>query len=198
MEQNEIQWDRLLKVRTSGRDDSDSDQFHFPYEPTPYSVLERLANSGLVGKKNVLLDYGCGKGRVDFYMSYQTRCKSIGIEYNERIFSGASENQKNAVSGRRTDFVMTSAESYMVPETVDRCYFFNPFSVEILQKVLSRISESYYANPRELLLFFYYPSDEYISYLMSQEQLMFSDEIDCQDLFDGSNKRERILIFEMA
>lgn len=193
-----MQWDNLLKIRTSGRDDTGSDQFRYPYEPTPYSVLERLANSEYIGKSNVLLDYGCGKGRVDFYMSYQTRCKSIGIEYNERIFYMAEENQANAVSGRRTEFVMTDATVYQVPETVDRCYFFNPFSIEILQKVLARITESYYANPRELLLFFYYPSDEYVAYLMSQEQLMFSDEIDCRDLFEGENKRERILIFEFV
>lgn len=191
-----MQWDNLLKIRTSGRDDTGSDQFRYPYEPTPYNVLERLANSEYIGKSNVLLDYGCGKGRVDFYMSYQTRCKSVGIEYNERIFDMVMENQKNAVSGRRTEFVMTDATQYQVPENVDRCYFFNPFSVEILQKVLARITESYYENPREILLFFYYPSDEYVAYLMSQEQLMFCDEIDCRDLFEGDNKREKILIFE--
>ena len=43
MNQNELQWDKLLKIKTSGRDDSHSDQFHYPYEPTPYCVLERLA-----------------------------------------------------------------------------------------------------------------------------------------------------------
>ena len=37
------QWDKLLKIRTTGWDDSHSDQYRFPYEPTPYSVLERLA-----------------------------------------------------------------------------------------------------------------------------------------------------------
>lgn len=197
MEQQEIQWDKLLKIRTSGRDDSDSDQFRYPYEPTPYRVLERLAESELIGKKNVLLDYGCGKGRVDFYMSYQTRCRSIGIEYNERIYRMAVENEKNAVSGRRTEFVLANAETYPVSEDVDRCFFFNPFSLEILEKALARITESYYENPREILLFFYYPSDEYVSYLMAQDQLMFSDEIDCQDLFEGNNPRERILIFEL-
>lgn len=31
----------------------------------------------------------------------------------------------------RTEFVLCSAENYEVPSEVDRCYFFNPFSVEI-------------------------------------------------------------------
>ena len=47
MNQNETQWDKLLKIKTSGRDDSHSDQYRYPYEPTSYMVLERLANSGL-------------------------------------------------------------------------------------------------------------------------------------------------------
>ena len=45
-EQEENQWDRLLKIKTMGRDDSNADQYRYPYEPTPYAVLERLANSG--------------------------------------------------------------------------------------------------------------------------------------------------------
>lgn len=198
MEQKEGQWDKLLKVRTSGRDDSHSDRYHYPYEPTPYCVLERLAETGLIGKKQTLLDYGTGKGRVCFFMSYQTRCFSVGIEYNERIFQNAQENKKHAVSGNRTDFVMENAESYMIPETVDRCYFFNPFSVEILRKVLARIYDSYYGNKRKILLFFYYPSDEYLGFLMTEEHLLFSDEISCEDLFQGENNRERILVFEVV
>ena len=190
-----------------------ADQYKYPYEPTPYSVLERLANSGEILKNNVLLDYGCGKGRVDFFLSYQTRCKSIGIEYDERIYKSATANQENAVSGRRVQLELANAEQYQVPIEVDRCFFFNPFSVEILRKAMARIVESYhdrlvhrtnllcakaYENPREMLLFFYYPSDEYVSYLMTVDEIAFYDEIDCRDLFDGDNPRERIMIFEMA
>lgn len=194
----ETQWDKLLKIKTSGRDDSNSDQYRYPYEPTPYCVLERMANSGLIGKKNTVLDYGTGKGRVCFYLSYQMRCQSVGIEYDERIFTQALNNKKTAVSGSRTSFLMETAEEFTIPKEIDRCYFFNPFSVEILQKVLARVYESFYKNPREILLFFYYPSDEYVSYLMTQEQLMFFDEIDCVDLFNGKNPREKILIFEVV
>lgn len=197
MDQNETKWDKILKIKTSGRDDSRSDQFRYPYEPTPYSVLERLAFSGYIGKKNILIDYGCGKGRVDFFLSYQTRCSSIGIEYDDRIYASAEENRKSAVSAGRTEFCLQNAEEYRVPNEADRCYFFNPFSVELLRSVLERIKESYYRNPREILLFFYYPSDEYISYLMTADGLAFFDEIDCRDLFDGDNKRERIIIFEI-
>ena len=198
MTDNEKTWDKLLQIKTTGRDDSNSDQYRYPYEPTSYSVLMRLANSGLIHKKDVVLDYGCGKGRVDFFLSYQTKAKTIGIEYDERIYQSALDNQQTAVSGVKTEFVLAKAEEYTVPPEVNRYYFFNPFSVELLQKVMARIIESYYENPREVLLFFYYPSEEYISHLMTVDELEFYDEIDCSDLFGTNDTRERIMIFSLS
>ena len=194
---NENSWDKRLQIKTTGRDASNSDMYRYPYEPTPYGVLVRLANSGFIVKKDVVLDYGCGKGRVDFFLSYQTKAKTIGIEYDERIYERAIENKKTFVSRANVEFVLTSAEVYNVPTEVNRCYFFNPFSVEILRKVMTRIIESYYEKTREIYLFFYYPSEEYISYLMTVEELEFYDEIACRDLFGGTDLRERIMIFRL-
>ena len=197
MVDQENAWDELLQINTIGRDDLNADEYRHPYEPTPYSVLERLAGSGLIGKDDVVLDYGCGKGRVGFFLSHQTKAKTIGIEYDDRIYRSALENQKSVVSGAKSEFVMARAEAYEVLPDVNRCYFFNPFSVEILHKVMARIIESYYEYPRELFLFFYYPSDEYVSYLMTIDELEFYDEIECDDLFAGKDPRERILIFSL-
>ena len=33
---------------------------------------------------------------------------------------------------------------------------------------------------------------------MTVDELVFSDEIDCRDLFPGENKRERIVVFEVG
>ena len=194
---HEHTWDKLLQIKTTGRDASNSDQYRYPYEPTPYCVLERLVHSGFIRKSDVVLDYGCGKGRVDFFLSYQTKANTIGIEYDERIYRDALENQKTVVSKTTAEFVPVRAEEYDVPPEVNRCYFFNPFSVEILRKVMARIIESYYENPREMFLFFYYPSDEYIAYLMTVDELDFYDEIDCGDLFEGNDSRERVMIFSL-
>ena len=191
----ESQWDQRLRIQTCGRDETNADQYHHPYEPTPYSVLERLADSGLIRRGDVLIDYGCGKGRVEFFLSDQTKAKTIGIEYDRRIYLDALENRKSAKVP--ADFRLTRAEEYDVPPQVNRCYFFNPFSQEILHKVMARILESYYDAPREIFLFFYYPSDEFVAYLMTVDVLDFYDEILCDDLFPGKDSRERILIFQL-
>ena len=193
----EKQWDKLLKIKTSGRDDSKSNTYNYPYEPTPYEVLERLSSSAYITKANTVLDYGCGKGRVEFYLAYQTKCSCIGIEYDERMYEKAIENQKDFSQAQRTQFVLENAVNYQVESKVDRIYFFNPFSVDILQKVMMQVMDSYYENPREILLFFYYPSDEYLNYLLNFDALTLHDEIECKDIFDGNDVREQILVFKI-
>ena len=194
----EQKWDKLLHIKTTGRDDSRSDSYKYPYEPTPFAVLERVANSGLIRKKDVLLDYGSGKGRVEFFLSWQLRCRTIGIEYDERLYERAMQNKEGAAAAGRVCFELQNAERYAVPDEVNRCFFFNPFSVEILQKVIARILESWYESPREMMLFFYYPSDEYIAWLMTVDELEFFDEIDCRDLFLDEDERERVMVFRMG
>ena len=129
--------------------------------------------------------------RDDFYNPYGMPDMNIAVD---RIMK-AIENKEKAISAGRVAFKAENAEYFSVPREVDRIYFFNPFSLEILQKVIHRILESYYEKPREIKLLFYYPSDEYISYLMTVDEFMFEDEIDCRDLFPGNDMRERIVIF---
>lgn len=191
-------WERRLNILTGASDYEREDANHSRYEPTSYAVLERLADSGYIRREDVLVDYGCGKGRVGFFLNHAVGCRTIGVEYDARLCALARENLsrcaiRNAREGR-VSFVCMSAERY-APGDANRFYFFNPFSVRILETVIGRIMESYYANPRELLLFFYYALDPYLSRLMTEAALSFIGEIDCRDLFHNDDPRERILVF---
>ena len=193
----EVKIDKAFKIETSGRDDYKEDEYHHPYEPTPYSVLERLAESEYIIDENVVVDYGCGKGRVGFYLSAKLGCKTIGIDFDHRMIEKAKKNLETFTGKIKPEFICVPAEKYEI-ENADSFYFFNPFPIEILQSVLGKIIDSYYENPRSMMLFFYYPDEEYVAYLMTKNELMFVDEIDCQDFFEGKNERERILIFELG
>ena len=110
MANHENNWDKLLQIQTCGRDETNADEYHHPYEPTPYSVLDRLANSGLIGEDDVVLDYGCGKGRVGFFLSYRAKAKTIGIEYDDRIYQGALNHPKSLVRNRALHILAANAQ----------------------------------------------------------------------------------------
>lgn len=188
--------DKQLKIHTVGRDDYKADDYHHPYEPTPYAVLDRLIESEYVIKENILIDYGCGKGRVDFYLASKLGCKTIGIEYDERIYEAAKKNKDTFIGKCKPEFRCIPAEEYDIEEG-DCFYFFNPFTVELLQSVIGKILASYYECPRQMYLFFYYPHPDYVAYLLTKAELQFVDEIDCRDLFEGQDDREQILIFSI-
>ena len=153
----------------------------------------RLANSSFLKKDNTLVDYGCGKGRASILIAYLTRCRVVGIDYNADLIREAERNLKRSrVKG--VTFLHGLAEQYALTRE-DSFFFFNPFSEEILRRVLDEIIWSWYENPRRLQLFFYYPTDEDVAMLMNTQELIFTDEIDCSDLFSGNGKRERILVF---
>lgn len=197
--------DKILGISTTGRDDKSSDDTHSPYEATAYAVLDRIVEAGYITECNTLVDFGCGKGRVPIYLSNKTGCRSVGVDMETRFIYIAEDNLRRIESlsdklcmSEKISFVNSMAEDIEVSAEMDRFYFFNPFSYDIFKGVLSNISDSIYENPREVYLFFYYPSDEYMGRLMTEDQLMFVDEIDCQDLFYSRDYREKVVIFEVV
>ena len=195
--QAEDTWERKLNIGTFSANHEKDDKNHSRYEPTPYSVLERLSESGLIGQNDILIDYGSGKGRVGFFMTYAAGCETIGVEYDEKLCTEAGLNLSK-YAGRRdkVHFVCENAENYIV-KNANCFYFFNPFSVKILFSVLGRIYDSYYENPRKMHLFFYYALDAYKSELMNEPMLRYEGEIDCMDLFHNADEKEKILIFSV-
>ena len=193
----EIELDKLLKIKTSGRDDSKSNYINFPYEPTPYCVLQKLSNSGYIAKNDKIVDFGCGKGRVDFYLAYSNKAKMIGVEYDIRMYNKAIENHSKAISSSRVEFVNCNAMEYDFPDDAVGAYFFNPFADKILKEVIKKIRISKERANREIKLFFYYPSKEYLSFLKENEDICFIDNINCMDLFRHVDKKEYIAIYKI-
>ena len=160
-------------------------------------MLARLCESGFIGENDVLVDYGSGKGRVGFFLTNESLCKSVGVEFDPRMHADAEENLSNYTGKReRISFMLENAENYVV-QGANCFYFFNPFSVKILRSVLNRIYESYYENPRHMRLFFYYALDSYVTELMNEALLRYEGEIDCMDLFHNADEKEKILVFSI-
>ena len=195
----EAKWEKRLGISSCASSFEKDDKNHSRYEPTGYAVLEELAQSGQITRQDVLIDYGCGKGRVGFYLNYALGCRCIGVEYDENLYQAARENLRS-YSARTggVEFVYADAETWPVPSQASCFYFFNPFSVRILQGVLTRILESYWEAPRRLRLFFYYMPDEIRSHMMAQDAFEYAGEISCQSHFHNADEKEKIVIFELG
>ena len=197
----EAYWEKKLNISTTAANFEKDDANHSRYEPTSYAVLERLAESTWLENRHCVIDYGCGKGRVGFFLNHALGIRTVGVEYNPEIFAAAQSNHEmrfgKRSEGNMVSFVCESAENHEIGGA-DCFYFFNPFSEKILRTVLARITASYFDHPRPMLLFFYYATDAYIDCLMSQTALQKAGEIDCRDLFHNPDDRERILVFKIA
>ena len=153
-------WEKKLNIRTAGKVDHFIEEACNPYEPTDYCILETLADSGYISSGSHVLDYGCGKGRTAIFLSSRTGCRATGIEFDRELCEDAVKNLEQsklpAAYKKGVRFVCTDARNYQV-EDEDCFYFFNPFAEEVLRAVLGKIQQSYYENPRQMYLFFYYP-----------------------------------------
>lgn len=186
----EREWDKRLHIHTIGRED-EANPHYSPYEPTPYSVLERLAGSGHIKRRDHLLDYGCGKGRAAFFLASVVGCRVTGIDHSRKLIDIGKENRRTSGLGDRITLRCCLAEQYE-PQGENIFFFFNPFSEKVFDGVLRRLV------PRGMgTLICYYPSEAYIAVLNLMPQIEHIDTIDCRDLFNGKDERERIEVFRL-
>ncbi|WP_323735747.1 methyltransferase domain-containing protein [Methanosphaera sp. ISO3-F5] len=167
---NDLLWDSKLNISTDVFDYLEEDYQNYGYDPTPYVVLEELVKLDLICEDDVVVDYGCGLGRVGFFLNKLLGCRVIGVDHSERLLNMAFKNLERYGDTGDVVFVHSKAEKY-VPDEANCFYLFNPFSSKIFRQVLRRIEESVDVNPRDVLIFFYYSTVEYKLYLPTETRL---------------------------
>ena len=196
-------FEELLNINTQGNKREINHSLHYhPYEPTPYTALEELFKHYEVQPNDHVVDFGCGKGRLNFYLNYNFKIPVVGIEMNNNFFQEAINNRYNYLkkTNRKSDtiqFHCCLAEDYKIQRDDNRFYFFNPFSVQIFMKVLKNILISVEENKREIHLIFYYASDDYRYYLDQFTPFELIKEIPLPKQY-AKNTYERFLIYRIA
>ena len=182
--------DKELKIATEGiQKDSHHSYYNHKYEPTSYEILEQLFDEIPLSSSDTFVDYGCGKGRLNFYVNHRFHCHSIGIELNKDYYQDAVENlhSYSGIHKEKIQFHCMLAQSYVLNGSETYFYFFNPFSVEIFRHVIQNIYDSIEEQPRDCTLILYYPDEDYIFYLENNTGLQFVKEIKLM----GSQKDSR-------
>ena len=195
-------YENLLNINTSGEQRWDKKNIHYhPYEPTLYSALEILFEDYYIDKDDCIVDFGCGKGRLNFYLNYFFKCFVTGIEMNQIFYIEAMENKntylkKNKKSIDKINFECCLAQDYKIQNYDNKFYFFNPFSVQIFTKIVENILISIEKSPRTIDIILYYPSEDYIYYLEYASPFILYKDIIIPKL-NNKDERERFVIYRL-
>lgn len=192
----EQDFEKLLNIKTSGKEKLLNDSFHYNvYEPTSYEALEALSLEYHTHNEDHIVDFGCGKGRLNFYLNYFYGAAVTGIEMNRYYYEEALANKEAYLQNHKTkenkvNFLCCLAEDYKVKPIDNKFYFFNPFSLSIFIKVLWNIFDSLDKHERPIDLILYYPSDDFIDYLENYTAFKLIKEIKlAKEIKNDPNKR---------
>ncbi len=67
-----------------------------PYVPTPQEVVERMLVLAAVTKDDVLIDLGCGDGRIPITAAKQYGARGLGVDIDPQRIAEANANAKAA------------------------------------------------------------------------------------------------------
>ncbi len=198
----EPNYDELLNIETEGNQRGYNKSFHYHrYEPTPYPALENLFAEYELNSSDHIVDFGCGKGRLNFFIHYLFQASVTGVEMNEKLYEEALENKANylirAKNKGEIQFQCCLAEKYEINPLDNRFYFFNPFTIPIFWKIINHILVSVEKYKREVDVILYYPSEDYIYYLENNTLFELIKEIHLPGLYEN-NPNERFLIYRLA
>lgn len=170
----ERKFDRSLQIRTVGlREWGQNKSAYNRYEATPYGALEQLFEHYKVEKDAQVVDFGCGRGRVSFYIHERFNIPVTGIEANDKTFDEALINKQSYRKKRghlkapiRFEFGL--AELYEVEPEDNIFYFFNPFSLKIFKQVVYNILKSVREHKRTVEIIMYYPLPTFKHFLQME------------------------------
>ncbi|MGM9986810.1 MAG: class I SAM-dependent methyltransferase [Bacillaceae bacterium] len=197
---NEYYFDELLHIETIEEQDGFHESFHYHrYEPTPYWALQQLFDQYNVKATDHIVDFGCGKGRLNFYIHHFFGASVTGVEMSEQFYKEALLNKQNYLKHNKKNkgtigFHCCLAQEYQINPLDTIFYFFNPFSIQIFMKIVNNILCSVEEHPRKVEIVLYYPSEDYLYFLENQTAFEWTKEV----VLSKKDARERFIVFQMA
>lgn len=135
-------------------------------EPAIRGMLERL---DLDHSKYTFIDYGSGKGRVLLLASGYPFARIIGIEFSRKLHEIARDNIEKwnhpGQKCRNIESICIDARNFNLPPTPMVLYFFTPFPIHVIQKVVDKIRETLKQNPRPIRILYYGTRQDFIAEL---------------------------------
>jgi len=133
----------------------------FGYAPTAWNILWQVFPQGGLTERDVVLDYGCGKGRAAIWVASRFPVQRvIGLETDEALLDSARANLRRwrgTLRCKAIEFTHGDATTFQVPDDITCAYLFNPFRGQVFESVLSNLRASVDRSDRSLELCYTYP-----------------------------------------
>jgi SAM-dependent methyltransferase len=130
------------------------------YVPSEWTALRRALRSLDVGRDDVFVDFGSGKGRAVLAAARLPFKRVVGVEVSEVLTEVAGRNVERSAHRLRcrdVDLVRADALEFQIPDDVTVAYFFCPFTGSVFRAVIERLIASYDRSPRRLRVVYNYP-----------------------------------------
>ncbi len=147
--------ERWLNIDTTGETENDEVQGAcnadtVGYAPTDYLLLRKFMAPVRHTPEDVVVDIGCGMGRLLCLYARKDVRKCLGIECDERLASAARDNAAR-LRGRRAPLEIRTQDATLADYSEGTIFwFFNPFGPQTLRVVLERIRKTVDARPRRI------------------------------------------------
>ena len=174
--------DISLFINTTGYREWDPEnaERYYRTESTPYKGLDTLFSKFQINEGDSLVDFGCGRGRVLFYVYHNFGIDVTGVELNDLSFGELERNRSSYTENMGDPYAPIAleygyAENYHIKPKDNIFYFFNPFSFDIFEKVVKNIEKSLKEHPRDATIILYYPMETYTKFLDSESIFTLTD-----------------------
>lgn len=133
------------------------------YQTMGYETIHRIFKTiapRSIAEQEVLLDAGCGLGRVLLEAARHPYLRVLGFDYSRSLVEAAQGNIEAArpqLLCSQVEAEWGDANTYIVPDTVTTLFLFNPFRGETMQRFMANVRESLARRPRRLRVLFANP-----------------------------------------
>lgn len=196
----ERKYEEKLNIRTTGLREWREETPYHRYEATPYKALDQLFQVYKFQEDDQVVDFGCGRGRVSFYIHNRFQIPVKGVEVHDQTFEEALDNKRSYRYFAEDieapiQFQFALAEQFEVEADDTVFYFFNPFSVSIYKEVVANILKSVEENKRPVDIILYYPTGSYKRFMAEKTPFKLINKVKVPGAQD---KKEKFLVYRLG
>jgi SAM-dependent methyltransferase len=141
---------------------------YYAYQGTSWVILNKIfkflsADEDFNLSKTVLLDYGCGKGRVMIVALEFGVLHVFGVEYDKRIFNDCCNNLNKVFNfkknKRKTNYECTheDAKDYVIPKSCNTVFIYNPFGRKVMNQIITNLKDFVYKEETNITVIYVNP-----------------------------------------